>query len=200
MTETIEIPKDIGRNDACPCGSGKKYKKCHQRIHELQREAEKKTQQVEALVGEQTNPWELYKVLVQANEDNLVAFYFELLHELGPMRERITSKDELLIAVDASKESMPAASSYTLLRYRLDEPFVHILLAKGHQDPRQDDVQYQVITLLRHEHTADGAVREGISAQGYRIWDVQHHSKPKSEVGSGDISLDVLGFGWRKAA
>jgi preprotein translocase subunit SecA len=21
--------KEIGRNDSCPCGSGKKYKKCH---------------------------------------------------------------------------------------------------------------------------------------------------------------------------
>lgn len=27
--ETIEIKKKIGRNDPCPCGSGKKYKKCH---------------------------------------------------------------------------------------------------------------------------------------------------------------------------
>jgi len=23
-----EFPKEIGRNDPCPCGSGKKYKKC----------------------------------------------------------------------------------------------------------------------------------------------------------------------------
>ena len=26
------IPKKIGRNDACPCGSGKKYKNCHGNI------------------------------------------------------------------------------------------------------------------------------------------------------------------------
>ena len=26
---TLEIPNDIGRNDPCPCGSGKKYKSCH---------------------------------------------------------------------------------------------------------------------------------------------------------------------------
>ena len=23
------VPQKIGRNDPCPCGSGKKYKKCH---------------------------------------------------------------------------------------------------------------------------------------------------------------------------
>ena len=26
---TLDIYKDVGRNDACPCGSGKKFKKCH---------------------------------------------------------------------------------------------------------------------------------------------------------------------------
>ena len=26
--EPIKADKDIGRNDPCPCGSGKKYKKC----------------------------------------------------------------------------------------------------------------------------------------------------------------------------
>ena len=25
----IHVEKHIGRNDPCPCGSGKKYKKCH---------------------------------------------------------------------------------------------------------------------------------------------------------------------------
>ena len=28
---TIVKPKKVGRNDPCPCGSGKKYKKCHGR-------------------------------------------------------------------------------------------------------------------------------------------------------------------------
>jgi uncharacterized protein len=26
--ETVRKDSDVGRNDACPCGSGKKYKKC----------------------------------------------------------------------------------------------------------------------------------------------------------------------------
>ena len=27
--EPVKNDKKIGRNDPCPCGSGKKYKKCH---------------------------------------------------------------------------------------------------------------------------------------------------------------------------
>jgi len=27
--ETVRKDSSVGRNDACPCGSGQKYKKCH---------------------------------------------------------------------------------------------------------------------------------------------------------------------------
>ena len=30
--EGIDFSK-VGRNDMCPCGSGKKYKNCHGRVH-----------------------------------------------------------------------------------------------------------------------------------------------------------------------
>ncbi len=28
-TEPVRVDKKVGRNDPCPCGSGKKYKHCH---------------------------------------------------------------------------------------------------------------------------------------------------------------------------
>jgi preprotein translocase subunit SecA len=28
-TQPVRVEKKVGRNDACPCGSGKKYKQCH---------------------------------------------------------------------------------------------------------------------------------------------------------------------------
>ena len=30
----VRIEKKIGRNEPCPCGSGKKYKKCHGAIQQ----------------------------------------------------------------------------------------------------------------------------------------------------------------------
>ena len=29
VTKPIRVEKKIGRNEPCPCGSGKKYKECH---------------------------------------------------------------------------------------------------------------------------------------------------------------------------
>ena len=31
VQERTNWPKKIGRNELCPCGSGKKYKRCHVR-------------------------------------------------------------------------------------------------------------------------------------------------------------------------
>ena len=31
ITQPIHVEKKVGRNDPCPCGSGKKYKNCHGR-------------------------------------------------------------------------------------------------------------------------------------------------------------------------
>ena len=31
-SQPIRIGKKVGRNDPCPCGSGKKYKHCHGRL------------------------------------------------------------------------------------------------------------------------------------------------------------------------
>jgi preprotein translocase subunit SecA len=34
VTEPVRSGPRVGRNDPCPCGSGKKYKKCHMPIDE----------------------------------------------------------------------------------------------------------------------------------------------------------------------
>jgi preprotein translocase subunit SecA len=31
-TATVQVPK-VGRNEPCPCGSGKKYKHCHGKLN-----------------------------------------------------------------------------------------------------------------------------------------------------------------------
>lgn len=44
---TIVKPKKIGRNEPCPCGSGKKYKQCHGRTKELEAELQEMLAQKE---------------------------------------------------------------------------------------------------------------------------------------------------------
>ena len=46
---TIVKPKKIGRNDPCPCGSGKKFKKCHGVTKELEEECRVLREEVDQL-------------------------------------------------------------------------------------------------------------------------------------------------------
>ena len=56
------VPK-IGRNDPCPCGSGKKYKNCHQRegsafLEKLGREDDKlRRREMRQRMKEEGVPW-----------------------------------------------------------------------------------------------------------------------------------------------
>ncbi len=58
----------IGRNDPCPCGSGKKYKRCHERegsafLKKLAREHDKEeTKKLKARLKAEGVPW--YKRLL----------------------------------------------------------------------------------------------------------------------------------------
>jgi len=31
-TQPVRVEKKVGRNEPCPCGSGKKYKQCHGKL------------------------------------------------------------------------------------------------------------------------------------------------------------------------
>ena len=61
-TQPRQIAK-VGRNDRCPCGSGKKYKDCHEKdgeafLKKLAREdAKKRLREVREHLKEQGVPW-----------------------------------------------------------------------------------------------------------------------------------------------
>ena len=195
MTEAIELPDDIGRNDPCPCGSGKKYKKCHMRIHRAQEEASRQTQSAEDIIPAHATPYELFQILGQVYEERLVPLYHDLLHEHGPLKARLGDQQALLVAVDEGRERLPAGPDYEFLRMRVDEPDVHLLLASGVEDPRAPTISYELLTLRRHEADADGQPRS-VEHTGWRVWQLERQERNKHEVDEANPHLDTFGVGW----
>ncbi|MEM1348033.1 MAG: SEC-C domain-containing protein [Myxococcota bacterium] len=191
----FEISENIGRNDPCPCGSGKKYKKCHMRLLRLQKEAKKKSRTIDEVVDSSTVPWTFFKLLGQINANKLTALFYESTHELGPWRERYPTLDSFLTALDEGSEPLPAADTYDLRRYRLDDPDTTLLLA-AKSDARYNHIDYQILTLRPNELDAEGNPRD-VAHRGFRIWDVRQAQLPKADVADdGDVHLDALGVGW----
>jgi hypothetical protein len=191
---SLPIFADLGRNDICPCGSGKKYKKCHAPIHQIEREAAQKTQHVAALVGPDTIPWRLFQVMQQATADNLLVFLWDLLHEQSPLRAKHISQQGFISATDKGEQPLPASRGFELLRYRLDAPDTVLLLSR--EDLLADTITFQLITLRPNEIGADGAARE-VRYPGLRLWELQQVVRPRAEIKDVQkVSPSDLGLSW----
>ena len=203
MSDTIStddsaanVPENIGRNDPCPCGSGKKYKKCCYRTHQVQKEAAKTNRSVENLIGPGTSPWDFYKILAQTHASNLVNLFWELGHELGPFRETYPSKEAFIRAISAGDEGLVAGPEYDLRWIRHDGPDVYLLLTRGLRDPKRDALDFDVVHLRPNELGAERDTRAA-THRGWRIWEVHRHERGKGEVGDDhDLGLRDLGYEW----
>lgn len=197
MTTPIssDIPDNIGRNDACPCGSGQKYKKCCFRSHQVQREAAKQKTGAGQLISPSTNPWKFFKLLQGVNENNMHALYHDMAHELGPFRERYADAIAFLKDVDSGKVHMAAGPDFALEHIRIDRPDIYMLLAKGLEDPKVDTVVFDVVVLRPNEIDAERNVRN-VKNPGFRVWDVIRHTVAKSELDRDKFSLADLDIEW----
>ncbi|TXD31935.1 hypothetical protein FRC96_19525 [Lujinxingia vulgaris] len=197
-TPASEIPESIGRNDPCPCGSGQKYKRCCQRTHQLQKESEKQSREPHQLIGSKTIPYKVYKVLTQVYESNALAFYYDLSHEAGPFRERYSEKSAFIEAVDKGNDAPVAGPDYELQHFRIDGHDVLMVLTRGQNDPRAEEVEIDVVTLRPNQIGADGQERE-VAHRGFRIWDVQRQTLKKDDYNATAFpDLSKLGVSWKK--
>ncbi len=190
--------EDVGRNDPCPCGSGKKFKKCHERELRLQKEAQKKSRNAHDLINESTIPWAMYKLLVQVRENNLIPLFHEMTHELGPLRGQYDTAEAYIKATEDRETFLPCAEGFDLRRIRLDGPDVHLLLAKGIKDPKLKSVTFDVVTLRPNEIDKDRNPRDA-EHLGWRVWNIERHERNKSELEHNDLTLEELGYTWAEA-
>lgn len=195
----VVIPEDIGRNDPCPCGSGAKYKKCCQKAHRVQREAQKESTRVEALIRPETNAWGVYKLLRQVRENNMHGLFYDMTHSEGPFRARFKEKTDYILAADAGSETLVAGPEADLRRVRIDGHDHYLLLSEGLKDPRSTRYRYQVVVLRPNELDAQGAERE-VDFPGFRVWDIQRHERAKDQLEDGDLALEDLGYTWGASA
>lgn len=200
MTETsavTEPPEEVGRNEPCPCGSGKKYKKCCMQAHRVQKEARKSSRTPKDLIGRATSPWRMYKLLTQMRENNMPNLFWQTSHELGPWRARYSKAEDFFEAIGRGDDHMAARDDFELTRIRHDGPDVILLLTRGEHDTHISAVQCEVVTLRPNQFDAERALRS-VEEWGFRIWDVQRHECAKADL-EGEVRLESLGYTWAEA-
>jgi tetratricopeptide (TPR) repeat protein len=84
---------DVGRNDPCPCGSGKKYKKCCGRVR-----AEHTEEYYIEKLSETNDLDQAYEILIEAEENHPldIGFIVELMLMSGKRRDLEITREKLL--------------------------------------------------------------------------------------------------------
>ena len=176
----------VGRNDACPCGSGKKYQKCCMNTHRVQREAAKSAREPHQLIAEDTSVWQMFKLLETAAESSLPKFLWESGHDAGPWRQQYPEATAYFAALGSGAETMIARPGTELLRIRHDGVDAQLLLMRNNT--------VEVVTLRPNECDANGA-RRAVQYWGWRVWSVDRH-----EVERGvEPTFEALGYEWSPA-
>jgi len=201
MTDPIplsEVPDDIGRNDPCPCGSGKKYKKCCYRLHQVQREAAKKSRTVDELVDAETTPFDMFDLFVQIGDNNILPLFWEMAHDAGPWRAKYPAKEDFLSAIGQGDERPVAAQGHEVLRIRHDGPDCRMLLVRN-RNASHGNVGVEIVTLRRNETGDDGARRD-VEHPGWRVWDVDRQQISRDAFDeSAPLTFEGLGVAWSHA-
>lgn len=191
-----DIPDDIGRNDPCPCGSGRKFKKCCRRAHRVQKETKKKSQDPHRVIGPDTIAWNVFKRLRQIQENNALGLFYDLAHDEGDFRDRFAEKLNFVEAVDDGEIALPAGPSFQLAHIRLDPPDTCLVIRED--DPKQDKVAFQLVVLRRNEVGADGEPRD-VDHAGFRIWDYRRQRLERDQIDDDTPPMEALGVDWRSA-
>ena len=181
MTETTPA-KNVGRNDKCPCGSGKKYKKCCLQANKLKQEATKTSRSAADLIDRETTSWSFYKLLRDGSSQNLLNFLYDLTAESGPFRKRLPTPESFFKAVSNGDMRAFASKGFDLLRIRHDDDQTLILLVRGLDNKQTNTLSFELFRLKD-------------TGEGLRIWDVEFFEKAKSEVGSNPTFAE-LGVAW----
>ncbi len=167
MTETT-VGKSVGRNDKCPCGSGKKYKKCCLQANKLKQEASKTSRSAADLIDKDTTAWSFYKLLRDGSAQNILNFLYDLTDEKGPFRQRFPTPESFFKGVSDSDIRAFATKGFELVRIRHDGDETLILLGKGLDNKQTQNLSFELFRLKD-------------AGTGLRIWDVEYFEKAKSE-------------------
>jgi hypothetical protein len=193
MTEgvTEDIYADVGRNDPCPCGSGRKFKKCCMRKARTRSEGSSSTRSVEDFVGPDTLPYEVLEMLRTIHGDKLYRLYYDMGHDAGPLRTRHASFGDLVAAIEEGSSRVPGREAYEFTRMRVDHPDIYLLLLRDEKG--RSTLETDVVVLRPNEIDAEGTGRS-VDHQGWRIWDVTHHTVERDEVD--EVDFRALGIEW----
>ena len=166
----------VGRNDPCPCGSGKKYKKCCARQHQLEAKLADTRRDSAEVLGDDATIYQVYDEWRNAREVTDFNFMFDLLHEEGALRAGFGDREGFVAQCADGTAKIPSAAA--VFRHLLIVGAkADLLQTIGLDDPRMGSVVCERIGLATTE-------------KGWRITEFEQTEVSKD--GGAEVSLAIF--------
>lgn len=168
-----------GRNDPCPCGSGKKYKKCCYKKDQVDKRVAERRREVDVVLEPDAS---IYKVWLEWRAARRLAdfnFLFDLVRDDSPLKQRLGDRERFVAACSDGAAAIPTGEAAEFRHLRVvDGSSAQLLQTVGLKDPAAHKVRCECITLRRGE-------------RGWRLDDFEVVSAEKGE--EPDLSLFEAG-------
>jgi hypothetical protein len=156
------------RNDPCPCGSGKKFKNCHYKEFQVQREAQKQHVSLGSFVRPNQYPFQWLKGIQMLVNRRDWAVLHEVFEEGSPAHQAHPSAEDFVEKARDSVNFAPASGDFEVRRFHVVEEFAFIMGARGLEDRRARDIQWEVLALRN-------------TPSGYRLTHLERVNLPKPD-------------------
>ena len=168
---------NIGRNDPCPCGSGKKYKKCCFRTNRIKQQTVKSTAKLSDFIEPKQIPYMWFKGWNTILNRREWALLFQAFFVGGPLHQKYASAEAFVEEARNHPTKVPAAGEFYLRRIRLMEEHAFIMGSLSKDDRRTSSITFEVLKITN-------------TNVGYRLADVEQKTFEKAALNGGDPSFD----------
>ncbi len=166
---TIDFAK-VNRNDPCPCGSGKKFKKCHYRTQSNLAQTQENTVSLSKFIKKGQTPYLWFKGLKTIINRRDWGVMYDVFQAESPVLETFPSKDAFVEQARNSPSGVPCGGDYELRRFRILGEQVFMMGVRGKENRRASKHTFEVMALVNTE-------------EGYRVTHFETVEVPKAESG-----------------
>lgn len=160
---------NVGRNDPCPCGSGKKFKKCHYKTVQVQKEAQKQQVSLGSFVRPGQYPFQWLKGVQMLVNRRDWAVLHEVFEEGSPAHQTFPDVAAFVEQARSSSDIAPTSGSdYKVRRFHTVDEFAFIMGVRNTEDRRVKDATFEVLALRN-------------TPAGFRITHMERVDVPKTD-------------------
>ena len=165
----------IGRNDPCPCGSGKKYKKCCFKKDQVESRLSAESPDIEEVIGPDASIYTVWLKWREARARSDFNFLYDTILSGSSLAESVGDREAFVAACSDGTAAIPSGDVARFRHVTLYEgERARLLQTVGDSDSAAQNLRCECLELVRSDR--------GWRLTGFDIRDVVKADEPRVDL------------------